>query len=123
TVAILGTTELRVDDPDHYDIERHEVEELLVEGERLFPRLRSMRLLRAYAGVRPLYADEEPSGSDGREISRSHIVIDHGRRDGISNFVSIVGGKLTTYRLMAEQTGDLVCAKLGPDARSDTAHG
>jgi glycerol-3-phosphate dehydrogenase len=48
-------------------------------------------------------------------------VIDHERRDGISNFVSIVGGKLTTYRLMAEQTADLVAAKLGVDAGCTTA--
>jgi len=48
-------------------------------------------------------------------------VIDHERRDGVSNVVSIVGGKLTTYRLMAEQAADLVCAKLGVDRRCTTA--
>src|SRR5437879_13172739 len=79
-----------------------------------------MRLLRAYAGVRPLYT-EEPSASNGREISRAHVVLDHERRDGVTNFVSIVGGKLTTYRLMAQQTSDLVCQKIGVDAPSTTA--
>jgi glycerol-3-phosphate dehydrogenase len=122
SVAILGTTEMTVDDPDHYGIGRDEVEELMVEGTKLFPDLRRMRLLRAYAGVRPLY-QAEPSGTveDGREISRSHVVIDHGPRDGIANFVSIVGGKLTTYRLMAEETADVVAAKLGVTDRSTTA--
>jgi glycerol-3-phosphate dehydrogenase len=74
--------------------------------------------------VRPLYQDETSSGGpaeDGREISRSHVVIDHGPRDGVANFVSIVGGKLTTYRLMAEETADLVAAKLGVTERSTTA--
>ena len=85
-----------------------------------------MRLLRAYAGVRPLYKHEAPEPSpdgedDGRGISRAHVVIDHGRRDGVENFVSIVGGKLTTYRLMAEQTADAVCAKLGVSTPSTTA--
>jgi glycerol-3-phosphate dehydrogenase len=122
TVAILGTTELRVDDPDHYDIDREEVQELIQQGELLFPTLRRMRLLRAYAGVRPLYSEEPAGGSDGREIPRSHVVLDHERRDGVANFVSIVGGKLTTYRLMAEQTADLVCTKLGIDAPCTTAH-
>ncbi len=124
SVAILGTTEMTVDDPDHYGIGRDEVEELMVEGTKLFPDLRRMRLLRAYAGVRPLYQDEASSGGaadDGREISRSHVVIDHGPRDGVANFVSIVGGKLTTYRLMAEETADLVAAKLGVTERSTTA--
>jgi glycerol-3-phosphate dehydrogenase len=78
-----------------------------------------MRLLRAYAGVRPLYKDERPA-DDGRAISRAHVVIDH-VRDGVDNFVSIVGGKLTTYRLMAEQTADVVGRKLGVTERSTTA--
>ncbi len=125
TVAILGTTEVHVEDPDHYEVSRAEVAALIVEGARLFPQLPRMRLLRAYAGVRPLYQDErapDPEGGpDGRAISRAHAVIDHGARDGVDNFVSIVGGKLTTYRLMAEQTADLVCAKLGLHEQCTTA--
>jgi glycerol-3-phosphate dehydrogenase len=126
SVAILGTTEMTVDDPDVYGIGRDEVELLMVEGTKLFPDLRRMRLLRAYAGVRPLYKHEpdpsETAGTDdGRGISRTHVVLDHGTRDGVENFVSIVGGKLTTYRLMAEETADLVCAKLGVSERSTTA--
>lgn len=121
SVAILGTTEEEVPDPDRYGIGPGEVEALLVEGEKLFPDLRRMRLLRAYAGVRPLYQEEPPDGGDGRAISRAHVVVDHERRDGIENFVSVVGGKLTTYRLMAEQTADVVSRKLGVAARSTTA--
>lgn len=124
TVAILGTTEILVDDPDDYDITPAEVDELMVEGEKLFPDLRRMRLMRAYAGVRPLYDVAAVGGGDhegSREISRSHTVIDHAKTDGIANFVSIVGGKLTTYRLMAEQTGDVVAAKLGLTKPSRTA--
>ncbi len=124
SVAILGTTEITVDDPDRYGIGPDEVAELMDEGERLFPGLRRMRLLRAYAGVRPLYEDapaDDEQSADGRTISRSHVVIDHARRDGVDNLVSIVGGKVTTYRLMAEQTANVVCRKLGVDARSTTA--
>jgi glycerol-3-phosphate dehydrogenase len=121
SVAILGTTEMEVPDPDHYGIGREEVALLLNEGEKLFPDIRRMRLLRAYAGVRPLYSEEPAGAEDGREISRAHVVIDHGPRDGIDNFVSIVGGKVTTYRLMAEQTADAVCAKLDVEAPCTTA--
>ena len=127
SVAILGTTEVTIDDPDVYGIGRDEIELLMVEGTKLFPDLARMRLLRAYAGVRPLYQrDPPPPSADdpseaGRGISRSHVVIDHGPRDGVSNFVSIVGGKLTTYRLMAEETADAVCAKLGVAVPCTTA--
>jgi glycerol-3-phosphate dehydrogenase len=126
TVAILGTTDIPVEDPDHYEVTPAEIEDLINEGEKLFPDLRRMRILRAYAGVRPLYAaaefarSGELAGGD-RAISRAHAVIDHESRDGVANFVSIVGGKLTTYRLMAEQTADVVCAKLGVDQPCTTA--
>jgi glycerol-3-phosphate dehydrogenase len=121
TVAILGTTDIHVDDPDHYEIDRHEVQALITEGEKLFPDLRRMRPMRAYAGVRPLYDPAESGGGSDRMITRSHAVIDHARRDGVSNLVSIVGGKLTTYRLMAEQTADVVAGKLGVDRPCTTA--
>jgi len=126
TVAILGTTDIPVEDPDHYEATPAEIEDLISEGEKLFPDLRRMRILRAYAGVRPLYAAAEFAGTaelsgGGRAISRAHAVIDHEPRDGVANFVSIVGGKLTTYRLMAEQAADAVCAKLGVDQPCTTA--
>ena len=129
TVSILGTTDVQVSDPDDTAVERVEVAALLAEGERLFPALRERRLLRAYAGVRPLYEPpaDEADGSrtaatpGGRMIRRSHVVIDHAAQDEVDDFVSIVGGKLTTYRLMAEQTVDLVMRKLGASARCTTA--
>lgn len=121
TVAILGTTEIHVDDPDDYDITREEVAELVLEGTKLFPDLPRMRILRAYAGVRPLYQESGTPADDGRAISRAHAVIDHEVRDGVDNLVSIVGGKLTTYRLMAEQTADVVSRKLGVSEPCTTA--
>ena len=114
TVAILGTTDIKVPDPDDYEITRAEVERLVSEGAKMFPDLPRMRILRAYAGVRPLYqppADAVP-GVGNRSISRAHAILDHADQ-GVDNFVSIVGGKLTTHRLMAEQTVDVVAAKMG----------
>lgn len=125
TVAILGTTEQRVEDPDRYEITRDEVAALIREGEKLFPDLGKMRLLRAYAGVRPLYQPPAEVTAaalkDGRQISRAHAVLDHGAMDGVENFVTIVGGKLTTFRRMAEDTVDMVCGKLGVTESCTTA--
>src|SRR5207247_10147887 len=67
TVAILGTTEIEVDDPDEYEVTRAEVTELIELGEALFPDTRGFRLLRAYAGVRPLY----DGGEQGHRASRA----------------------------------------------------
>ena len=122
TVAILGTTDVKVPDPDVYEITREEVAELIAEGEKLFPDLGRMRLMRAYAGVRPLYQPPtDAQASDNRSVSRAHTVLDHGQRDGVDNFISIVGGKLTTFRLMAQDTVDAVAAKLGVTEPCTTA--
>ena len=55
----------------------------------------------AWAGVRPLY--EEGASSEGREAKRTFAVLDYAARDGVGGLVTVVGGKFTTYRLMAER--------------------
>lgn len=121
TVAILGTTDIKVPDPDEYEITREEVARLVDEGAKLFPELPRMRILRAYAGVRPLYKPPtDDTGGGNRSISRAHAILDHGDQ-GVENFVSIVGGKLTTHRLMAEQTVDVVASKMGVNVECSTA--
>ena len=116
TVCILGTTDITVPDPDDVEVTRDEIEALLLDGERLVPGISGARVLRAYAGVRPLYDAADfgtPPHDESREISRAHHVIDHGARDGVAGFWSIVGGKLTTYRLMARDVVDAVATSLG----------
>ncbi|MGH2417040.1 MAG: (2Fe-2S)-binding protein, partial [Candidatus Limnocylindria bacterium] len=110
-------------------VTRDEVDALLADGERLVPGISGARVLRAYAGSRPLYdasdLDETRNGGphtdESREISRAHHVIDHGRRDGVGGLWSIVGGKLTTYRLMARDVVDAVATSFGVDAECRTA--
>ena len=125
TVCILGTTDITIQDPDEGRVTRDEVAALLADGERLVPGLSRARVLRAYAGSRPLYDAAEFSRSghhdESREISRAHHVIDHATRDGVGGLWSIVGGKLTTYRLMARDVVDTVAAALGNDAPCRTA--
>jgi glycerol-3-phosphate dehydrogenase len=77
------------------------------------------RAMRAYAGVRPLY--DLGAEAEGREMSRNFAVIDHEERDGVAGLTSIVGGKVTTYRLMAERVVDVVARRLGVSTRCTTA--
>ena len=121
TVCVIGTTSDRVryEDCDRPSVTPEEVDLLLREGTKLAPCLSGTRILRAYAGVRPLVsADNDPSG---RNISRGIVCLDHRKRDGLDGFVTITGGKLMTYRLMAEQAADLVCRKLHVNAKCSTA--
>lgn len=120
-ITVLGTTSDRVpiETVDDMRVTQQEVEVLLSEGMQLVPSLASTRILRAYSGVRPLVAsDHDPSG---RSISRGIVCLDHEKRDGLAGFITITGGKLMTYRAMAEQATDLVCEKLGVDKPCMTA--
>ncbi len=118
TVAIIGTTSVPVEDPNETGVQAWEVQKLLEEGEKMVPGFAQARPLRAWAGVRPLY--QEGGAAVGREAKRTFAVLDHASRDGVAGLVTVVGGKLTTYRLMAERTADIVCRDLGVDEPCQT---
>lgn len=120
-VCVIGTTSTRVpfDQIDDMRATPDEVELMIREGMTLAPSLATTRIIRAYAGVRPLVAsDNDPSG---RSISRGIVLLDHEKRDGLKGFATITGGKMMTYRLMAEKAADLACQILGIDKKCDTA--
>lgn len=119
TVAIIGTTDERVADPEMLSIEPWEVELMLAEGDKLVPGLSNSRILRAWAGVRPLY--QEGYSGDSRDATRALALLDHRQRDGVSGFLTITGGKWTTFRLMAEKTMDKACEQLGVERPCRTA--
>jgi glycerol-3-phosphate dehydrogenase len=104
-----------VDSPDVIYPEIHEVNHIIDEGAAMVPALADTRYIRAYCGVRPLIGGGSQGGDgDDRAVSRGFALIDHaGRPEKIANLITITGGKLTTYRLMAEKTADRVCQRLG----------
>ena len=118
TVSILGTTSVRSEEVENFEVTSEEVVLLIRETSKMIPTLKEARLIRAYAGIRPLFVSEEKG--DDRAISRGFVLIDHAKKDGIKNLITITGGKLMTYRLMAERTADLVCEKMGRDVPCST---
>jgi len=117
TVTITGTTSIRVSNLDYLTTPAAEVDLLVNEAEKLVPAMRDNRYIRVYAGVRPLVLSDDTDGDRG--ISRTFTIFDHAK-DGIDNFSTIAGGKLTTYRLMAEKISDLVVAKMGLSKKCKT---
>lgn len=112
TVSILGTTAERIESPHTYYPEIHEIDRIIEQGAAMLPILASTNYIRAFSGVRALVGTEDMS--DDRSASRGFALIDHSSEsERIENLITITGGKLTTYRLMAEKTGDLVCKHLG----------
>ena len=114
---LIGTTDIRyANDLDRVQIEEEEVEYLLRESNRVIPEANLTResVLYTYSGVRPLaYAGEREEQS----ITRRHFIRRH---PNVGNLFSIVGGKLTTYRSLAEEAVDLVCEQLGQTQKQPT---
>ncbi|SEA12007.1 glycerol-3-phosphate dehydrogenase [Haloplanus vescus] len=117
--AVLGTTSVAVDDPDDFERTEHEIERTVAECAAMCPGV-DAEVRDTYWGVRPLYAPDEAARDDARKISRGFALLDHAA-DGAAGLVTVVGGKLTTYRRMAEATADRVCERLGVDAECRTA--
>jgi len=120
TVSVIGTTDQKVGDPDDWQINRDEVQQMMDAGENLVPGFRRARALRVWGGVRPLYQDK-PEGADTRDVTRAHTLLNHRQRDGVERFLTITGGKFCTFRLMAEDTVDALCAEVGVDQPCRTA--
>lgn len=124
TGVVLGTTASAAAAPDDTAVPDGEPERVIEEAMRMVPVLREVAQVRSWAAVRTLVAAEARAGQSdqhGRALSRDFLLLDHEERDSIGGFVTIIGGKVTTARRMAEVTSDLICRKLGVEAPCRTA--
>ncbi|MCA1848305.1 MAG: glycerol-3-phosphate dehydrogenase/oxidase, partial [Actinobacteria bacterium] len=132
---LIGTTDIRYEgDLDYVSADEDEIDYLIEETNHVIPEANLSRdsVLFTYSGVRPL--PYQPEGAEG-SVTRSHIVYDHSKGRGVGTkrtgigegvprvggLISIVGGKLTTYRNLSRQTVDMVYKKLGlepPESRT-----
>lgn len=120
-VCIIGTTDLKADDPDKLTIPADQVQQMFDAGEAMVPGFRKARAVHAWAGARPLVKDSRVAATDTRHMARGMSVIDHNSRDGVYGMLTIAGGKLTTYRLMAERIVDIMCEEMGEKRECKTA--
>lgn len=112
---LIGTTDIRFEqDPSEARCDIGEEEYLLEEVNALVPGagLTPADVLYTYSGVRPLpYAPDKAESS----VTRSHVLHDHAGT-GLPGLVTVVGGKLTTYRQLAQDAVDDVFRRLGRTA-------
>jgi glycerol-3-phosphate dehydrogenase len=111
---LIGTTDLRYEgDLDRVEADEREIDYLIRETNRVVPTAHLTRdsILFTYSGVRPLAHREE---RDEESITRCHFVHDHA--PGLDGLISIIGGKLTTYRNLSEETVDILFKKLGRES-------
>ena len=108
--SMAGTT----DDDFYGDLDRMEATEdevayVLQAMERSIPSIRRHRVIHTIQGVRPTLWG---FGKNEDELSRDYVVLDHAQ-GGAPGLLTIAGGKLAAYRLMAEDAADRLCAAIG----------
>lgn len=107
---LIGTTDIFISDKeslDQIEISEAEIKYLLKEVNELFPdaKLKREDIIKSFCGVRPLpYSD--PDSSEAAKVTRKHSIYKH-QDEGISNFYSVIGGKITTFRNLAKEVVDL----------------
>ncbi|MBI5630982.1 MAG: FAD-dependent oxidoreductase [Elusimicrobia bacterium] len=107
--TLVGPTDIPApDDPDAARSSKEEVQYLLASVKRYFP-----NFPQAYdaltLGIRPILGQ----AGDEKLLSREFEVFDHARRDAVAGLLTIGGGKMSDFRLMAEATTDEACRLLG----------
>ena len=106
--TLIGTTDVEVQgDPGDARIDGDEVAYLCEQASRYFAKpVRKEDVRWSYSGVRPLLDD----GADAAAVTRDYAL--ESRRDG-APLLSVWGGKITTFRKLAEEAADEVCNLLG----------
>ncbi|MDQ7024396.1 MAG: glycerol-3-phosphate dehydrogenase/oxidase [Anaerolineae bacterium] len=118
--VIVGTTDIRIDDPDEAVCTDDEIEYILSLIPKVFPTIDVNRshIVYTFSGVRPLpSADNNRTGTISRDHSiRSVVAGNH------LNFPvhSLIGGKWTTFRAFSEEVADVVLEDIGKTRQSDT---
>ena len=117
--SLVGTTDTDyTGDLDRIVTTPEDAHYLLDEVRQAYPNAPWDPIWFTWAGVRSLMHIEGIPESD---VTRKHLLYDHMSRDGIPGLLSIIGGKLTAYRWVAEDAIDAVCTLLRVEARSITA--
>jgi glycerol-3-phosphate dehydrogenase len=110
--VVIGATDVEIDSPGAVAESDEEVRALVEELSVVVPAISDATVSDSYWGVRPLFAPETDGTTTGA-VTRGFSLIDHEQRDDTWGLTTVVGGKFTTHRLMAERVADHVCQKFG----------
>ena len=117
-LTILGTSIWLADNPDLIELPREHQQRIIDLCTKLVPAVNRTEVHSVWYAVRPLIAASR--ADNPLEISRDFDCYDHRETDNLAGLVTIIGGKATTLRLMAEKTADLVCRLTGRDIACKT---
>lgn len=107
--TMVGTTDTEENgDPASIHATTEDVDYLVKAGRRFFPDGPWDNILFTYAGVRPLINEE---GITESSITRRHVIYDHEEKEGLEGLWTLQGGKITTYRSLAEGVLDTIAKR------------
>ena len=125
-LSIIGSTEHVVDDPESLLPPAADVQFLRDSAAAMIPAFRDAPIHAVWCAARPLAGFADGNHRDGaaarasRTISRDFLVVDHEKTSGTAGMCTIIGGKATVLRAMAEKAADLACHRLGIEVPSRT---
>lgn len=116
---LIGSTDIPFEgDLDTVSATQDEYDYILNETNMVLPgaNIKKEDIIYAYTGVRPL---PYKKGAEVSDITRRHIIVDH-KKDHYDGLFTLVGGKLTTFRKVGEDFGDMLCKRFGKSKKSGT---
>jgi glycerol-3-phosphate dehydrogenase len=117
-LSVLGTSLWLAEDPDVIELPPDHVQKIVELCAQMVPAVKETAIRSVWCASRPLI--EQKQAEEPQQISRTFDCYDHQQRDNLEGLVSIIGGKATTLRAMAEETADLICRKTGRDIACKT---
>jgi glycerol-3-phosphate dehydrogenase len=117
-LSVLGTTVWLADDPDTIKYPPAHVSKIISQCAEMVPSVIDAPVHSIWCAPRPLIVQDQ--SQDPLRISRTFDCFDHKDRDNLEGLVSLIGGKATTLRAMAEKAADLICKKTGRNVSCKT---
>jgi len=114
--TLAGTTDTKYEGPpDAYGVTHAAAQHFLTEINEVFPSAAVTldEVTWTYGGLRPIVEKETEVELNTYDASRKYEIYDHAQEDHLQGFVTVIGGKYTTSRNLAEQLVDLVLDKMG----------
>ena len=117
-LSILGTSAWLETDPDTIQLPKEQIGKMIELCAAMLPAVSQHPVHSAWHAARPLIVDD--AANNPMAISRTFNCYDHGESGNLEGMISVIGGKATTLRAMAEKTADLICRKTGRDIPCNT---
>ena len=119
-LTLIGSTWHERGRPSKVSITKKDEKEIKRTASKMLPLVNKQRLISCLTSVRTHLKDLSYKSLFGSK--RDYIILDHEATHGIVNLISVLPGKMTIARYVAEQVGDIVCRKFNIGKKSRTAN-